>query len=142
MKPRVMFPDPERRIVDYLASALSSETVTVGSILPTNWGVGSVPHILVVCDGTPRERWPVAAWPTVRLVAHVAPQPGQLVGSSSEAKRLALLAQGLLLSRPSDAEISTITGLAGLLTVSDPEHDNAALASVSVRVELRSVPIP
>lgn len=140
-KPLVRFPDVERLTVDLLDDLMSGETVTVGSIIPTDWGVGSDPHLLVVCDGAPRQSWPVVSYPTVRVVAYVAPEPGQQVGSPSKAKDLVLDAEGRLLAHVGTGPLMSFTSLTGLLTASDTEHSQAALAMVSLRAHLRSIPI-
>ena len=130
-RPLVTYPDPERAVVDHLIDALADEDVTVGVGVPTDWDKADDPHIQVACDGTPLDEHPVAHRTTIRIVAWSS--------STSEAKRLALLAHGHLLGDPT-GDIHSVTPLTGLLPASDPGHD-AELASFTVRVRVRSTPI-
>lgn len=135
MKPAVTYPDPERVTVDLLASMLDAyePDVTVGVALPGDWNVdSSQPHVQVVCDGTPRLEHPVVVWPTVRLVAWAR--------TTSRAKALVMLAQGLLCSHTGGADIAAIHPLTGVLPARDTDR-RAELASATVSVALRSVPI-
>lgn len=130
-KPLVTYPDPERAVVDHLTDALTGEDVTVGVGLPTGWDTSDDPHIQVACDGTPVDEHPIAHRATIRVVAWSS--------STSEAKRLALLAHGHLLTGWGD-DLHSVTPLTGLLPAYDPGHD-AELASFTARVRVRSTEI-
>lgn len=131
MKPLVTYPDPERAVVDHLTDALTGEDVTVGIGVPTDWERGVDPHLQVACDGTPTDEHPIAHRTTIRVVAWA--------DSTTEAKRLALLAHGHLLTGWGD-DLHSVTPLTGLLPAHDRDHD-AELASFTVRVRVRSTEI-
>lgn len=126
-------PDVQQRIVDLLTAELDDigqdATVSVG--VPTDWAPSSSEHIEVAWDGTPELTWPVAIFPTVRLVARA--------HSTSAAKRLASLAQGLLAAYGGGDDITSIRPLTGVLPARDPETE-AEIASVTMRVAVRSEP--
>lgn len=133
-KPLVEVPDAERLTVDLLESLIASyePDVTVGIGVPDGWDVNSDPHLEVAWDGTPVDELPAIAHATIRIVARAA--------TSTEAKRLAGLAQGLLLAHNGSAGISVIRNLTGVL----PAQDNltrAELAAVTLRVTVRTTPI-
>lgn len=130
-KPLVTYPDPERAVVDHLADALAGEDVTVGIGLPSAWNKAGVPHLQVACDGTPTDEHPIAHRTTIRVVAWAS--------STSEAKRLALLAHGHLLAAPT-GDLHSVSPLTGLLPAHDRDHD-AELASFTVRARVRSTGI-
>lgn len=130
MKPAVTYPDIERLVVDYLTGDLGG--ATVGIDLPTNWSTASTNHLVVRCDGTPSIDHPAAARPTVRLTAWSA--------SKTQAKALAMRAQGLLCAHPGGDGIAAVSALTGLLPAYDPDHE-AELASVTCRAVIRSTPI-
>lgn len=130
-KPLVTYPDPERAVVDHLADAFAGEDVTVGIGVPAGWTAASDPHLQVACDGTPTDEHPIAHRTTVRIVAWSS--------STTEAKRLALLAHGHLLADPT-GDLHSVTPLTGLLPAHDRDHD-AELASFTVRVRVRSTAI-
>jgi hypothetical protein len=124
------YPDVERATVDFLTGKLGG--ATVGTRLPPDWTKQSTNHLMVRCDGTPTITYPITARPTVRLVAWS--------GSPTEAKALAMLAQGVYCAHPGDSEISGVQALTGLLPGYDPDHE-AELASVTCRAVIRSIPI-
>lgn len=124
------FPDPERVVRDYLDTVLT-ETVGVG--VPTNWVKGSSdPHVQTSLDGMFMASWPVAGEATIRLVAWAT--------SPTAAKELAQRAQGYLLAHDGTGQIARTRPLTGLLPARD-EQTGAEIASVTVRVTLRSIPI-
>lgn len=130
----VTYPDVERAVCDLLETLVAPHepTVTIGVAVPDDWTIESAAHLQVVSDGiSPRSR-PVIARAAVRVVVRAA--------STTEAKRLAALAEGLLLAHRGGDDISSITPLAGVLPARDPDT-NAELASVSVSVTVRSIPI-
>lgn len=134
-KPLVRFPDAETLTSDLLAELLEPHEpdVTVGVGVPKNWSpTDSDAHIQVAWDGTPVRTWPIVAHATIRLVARAA--------STTEAKRLVALAEGLLLAHPGGAGIAVIRPLTGVLPAQDPTT-RAELASVTLRVSVRSEPI-
>lgn len=131
MKLAVSFPDVERVTRDLLAELIApvEPTVTVGVSVPDDWTPQSPAHLQVVSDGIPQRTQPVIIHATVRIVARAA--------STSEAKRLAQLAEALLLAHTGGGDISVVLPLAGVLAARDPDT-HAELASVSVRVSLRA----
>lgn len=134
MKVQAVFPDVERLVKDLLATLIADHEpdVTVGVGVPTGWTSESPAHLEVAWDGTPDQTPPIVAHPTVRIIARSA--------STTEAKRLAALAQGLLLAHGGGQGITGIRPLAGVLPARDPSTQ-AELASISVRVTVRSEPI-
>lgn len=127
-RPQTTFPDPERIVVDWLTESLEDhlEDVTVGIGVPSSWKPGDVPHLSVAWDGTPWLRRHVAMRAAIRVTVRAS--------NTSEAKRLALLAEGLLHARP---------GVVPQLGVM-PTRDNdtkAELAWFTVGVALHSVPV-
>ena len=131
MKPLVTFPDPERVVRDFLDAAIDDATVGVG--VPANWVKDtSGPHLQVSTDGMFMANFPVAGEATIRIVAWAA--------SPTAAKALAQRAQGYLLAHDGTGDIARTRPLTGLLPARD-EQTNAEIASISVRVTLRSIPI-
>lgn len=129
--PAVTYPDPERVVRDYLDTVIADATIGVG--VPSSWTKASGNHLQVATDGMFLGRThPVYGEATIRLVAWSA--------SPTQAKELAQRAQGLLLAHPGTGDITRTRPLTGLLPARD-EQTNAELASVTVRVTLRSVPI-
>lgn len=123
-------PDPERVVKDFLDTVL---TETVGIGVPTTWVKGtSAPHVQVSTDGMFMESWPVAGEATIRLVAWAA--------GPTSAKELAQRAMGYLLAHEGSTTIARTRPLTGLLPARD-EQTGAEIASVTVRVTLRSIPI-
>lgn len=131
----VTYPDVERLVRNYLADELDAigETCTVRVGVPPNWTPASGSHLQVDLDGTPTGTHPIIVNATVRLVAWAA--------NTTEAKRLAALAQGLLLAHPGGDGISVTQFLTGVLPARDPES-RAEIASTTSRVTVRSEPIP
>lgn len=134
MKPLVTYPDPEialRALLDELiAPHEPTATVTVG--VPTDWTPASPPHLEVAWDGTPNMTHPVVAHATIRVVVRAK--------LTTDAKRIAALAQGLLLAHDGSDGISVIRPLTGILPARDPLTE-AELASFTVRASVRSTPI-
>jgi hypothetical protein len=132
-RPQVTFPDAQRAVVDLLTELLddAGETVTVAVGVPNGWKPGTTSHLEVASDGTPDQTWPVVAYPTIRIVARAS--------TTTEAKRLAALAEGLLVAYGGGDTISTIRPLTGVLPARD-DQTNAEIASVTLRVAVRSEP--
>lgn len=128
-RPNVTYPRADSAVVAELASAISSTECTVGATLPADWTPGSLPHIQVLIDGTPIVQHPVAIAPTVRLVAWAS--------SPTLAHTWAMHAHGHVLAYEGD-EFAAFP-LTGPLPAVDPDHQNAALCSCTVRVRVRSV---
>lgn len=135
MKPRVTYPDVERATVDLLADLVVAREpdVSVGVGIPTDWTVEHDPHLQVSCDGTPTLDHPIVAHSTVRIVAWAA--------TTSRAKELANLAHGLIVAHDGAPPVAGVSTLTGLLPARDPET-RAELASFTVRISIRSTPIP
>lgn len=131
-KPLVTYHDPERATVDLLAAAMSG--VTVGVNLPEDWTPKSTPHIQVAWNGTPTVRHPISMAAVIRLIAYA--------GTKTDAKRLAMEAQGRACAYSSDqTDIVSILPLTGPLPASDPDHHDAEICAVTVRVTVASTPI-
>jgi len=129
VKPLATAPDAERLVVDYLTAALAgrAQDVTVGTVVPSTWTAGTKAHIQVGLDGTPVVQYPILASASVRVTAwHT---------STTTAKTLAALCEGLLCSHPGSAQIGSVQSLTGVLPTRDPDT-GAQLASISVRVNL------
>lgn len=135
MKPLAVPPDAERIVVDYLTTALAArgQDVTVGVSIPITWSPlpisqgGSKPHVQVGHDGTPSGRYPITAKATVRLTAWAS--------STTAAKTLAGLVQGLLLIHPGGGGVGSTQFLTGNLPARDPST-GAQLASNTTRINL------
>lgn len=125
MKPVAVYPDAERLVVDFLRP-LFSGAATVGVGVPNGWTPAAVPHVSVAQDGQLLDH-PVVAHCTIRCTARAA--------STTQAKRLATLAQAHLLAVPDFA--CGAASLTGVLPARDPDT-HAELASVTVRVSVRS----
>lgn len=134
MKPAVTFPDAERAVVDLLAGLIGPHQpdATVGIGVPPGWGTSSPPHIEVDWDGTPTNFHPVADRPTIRVVVRAR--------TTSEAKRLAQLARGLLLAHTGAGDIARIRPGVGVMPARDPDT-KAELASFTLLVTVRAIPI-
>ena len=129
-KPLAVAPDAERLTIDYLVAALAARSVaaTVGVDIPTTWAPTSTQHLQVALDGTPSLEYPILARATVRLTAWAS--------STTAAKALVSLAQGLMCSHPGDVSVASVQALTGVLPTRDPDS-GAQLASCTVRVNLR-----
>lgn len=134
MPKAVTYPDVEHLVVDYLTIELADVEgdVTCGVGVPERWKPGSPSHVQVVSDGVPTRDGTVAAHAIVRLVARAA--------TTTEAKRLAGVALGLLAAHPGGGGIARTRALTGPLPAREPET-GAELASTTARVTLRSTPI-
>lgn len=121
--------DPERTVVDILTTLLTGEDCTVGVGVPETWAPTSTPHVQVACDGT-AARTQVSARHSMRIVARA--------GSTSEAKRLALLAEGLLLGWHDGVSFRSSIGL---LPARDAQT-RAEMASVTLAMTVLAQPIP
>ena len=129
MKVLVTYPDPERVVVDYLTDAFGDhdEPATVAVGVPVAWGPESTSHLQVACDAQTRVH-PIKTDATIRLTAWAA--------TTSEAKRLAELAHGLVLL----AELGPTHSLTGPVATRDP-NTAAELATTTVLVTLRSTTV-
>lgn len=134
MKPAVTYPDAEHLVADFMVAALADvgEDATVKVGIPADWTPTSGDHLRIVSDGTPGGTWPISAKTSVRMVAWSA--------SPSGAKRLAALAQGLLLAHPGGDGIVSARFLSGVLATRD-DQTHADIAMTTSQVTLRSVPI-
>ena len=134
MKATVTYPDVEIEVKDLLRYLIASHepTVTVSVGVPSTWKPSSPPHIEVALDTTDTSEHPVASRSLVRIVARS--------NSTSRSKELANLAHGLLCGYDGDDLISGIRPALGLIPARDPDT-RAELASVTVRVTTRSIPI-
>lgn len=134
MKLAVTYPDVERETRDLLAELIATEEpdITVGIGLPADWTAASPDHLQVSCDGTPLLDHPIVAHSTVRITAWSA--------STTRAKELANFALGLLCAHAGSDEIAAILARTGVLPARDPDN-RGELASVTVRVSVRSIPI-
>jgi len=127
-KPLAVAPDIERITVDYLTATLAarSQDVTVGVNVPTTWTTATKAHVQVALDGTPVVAYPVMARPTVRVTAWHA--------STTTAKALAALCEGLLLSHPGTPAVAGFLAGTGVFPAKDPAT-GAQLASITVRAK-------
>lgn len=131
MKSLVTYPDAERLTVDYLTDELD-EDATIGVGVPIGWAKDDTPHLEVALDGVPLLDHPMFAHATVRLVARAE--------TTTEAKRIAMKALGVLCGHPGGDGITTVRPLTGPLPARDPASQ-AELAAVTARVTVRSIPI-
>lgn len=117
--------DDEALVIDVLTEVMDElgEDVTVGVGVPIRWGPRSAAHLRVTADGTPTIS-DVFARATVRVVAYAA--------STSEAKRLAGLAQAVLVARYDLINAVALTGVQAP-DGRDPET-NAEIAMTTVQV--------
>lgn len=134
MKPLVAVPDMDRLVRDLLTDLVADagEDVTVGVGVPQDWTPTSRAHLQVDWNGILNQDRPVIAKGLVRIVARAA--------STSEAKRLAALAEGLLTAHTGGSGITSIHESAGVLAERDSDT-NAELAAITVRVTVRLTPI-
>jgi hypothetical protein len=129
-KPLVVPPDAEHVAIDYLTPALAArgQDVTCGVNIPTTWTSTTKPHVQVALDGTPEITYPIRWRTTIRVTAWAS--------STTTAKALVALAQGLLLQHPGSPEVGSVRPLTGTLPTRDPVT-GAQLASVTVQVNLK-----
>ena len=129
MKLLATVPDAERIVIDYLTAALAarSQDVTVGVNVPLTWTAGTKPHVQVGWDGTPVVSYPVVARASVRVTCWHA--------STTTAKAMAALCEGLLLSHPGGPGVASVKSLTGVLPTRDPDT-GAQLAMIAVEVRL------
>lgn len=131
-KPLVMFADPERAVIDYLAPLLSG--TTVGATTPAGSTTAPVaPYLLVAWNGTPSVSWPATQATTVRLTAFCV--------TPTAAKTLLAQAQGELLAHPGDVAIWSVQPLTGGLTAIDPDTQ-LHMCSATFRVNVRPASAP
>lgn len=130
MKPLATIPDAERVVIDYLTAALlaQGEDVTCGVNVPATWTTGTKSHVQVGLDGTPTTRYPFYASAAIRVTVWNA--------STTAAKALAALCEGLLLSHPGGGSVAGIKSGTGVLPTKDPDT-TAQLATIGVSVRLR-----
>lgn len=126
-RPNVTYPRADSAVIAALTTAFTAQAVTVGSKLPPTWTPASNPHVQVLVDGTPNVQHPVAISPTVRLVAWAA--------SPTLAWSWVMKAHGHVLAHESTFVALPLTGP---FPAVDPDHANAELCSVTVRVRVRS----
>jgi hypothetical protein len=110
------------------------ETVTVGVGVPEGWTPDVTPHLEVAWDGTPVVfAQGVVYGATLRIVARAK--------TTTTAKRLASLAQGLLTAHSGGGGITSFRPLTGPLPARDPDT-RAELCSVTLRATARAVTVP
>ena len=131
MNAPLAFPDPEKA-VRTLLSTLIAPPATVAIGVPTTWTADADPHLQVSWDGT--------RVPTHRLIAHALIRVTAWATSTSTAKALALDAEARLCAHDGTGAISTIRPATGVMPARDPDT-RAELASFSVRVTFRSIPL-
>lgn len=133
-KPNVAPPDGERLAIDYLEQQMSNrgESVTVRAGPPSDWTPADGAILQVELDGTPTVSWPVLWVSTLRVTAWSE--------STTEAKRLARLAESELLAHPGATGWSGCRPGTGVFPARDDATD-AALASITVRQKLRGLPV-
>lgn len=128
-RPEVTFPDPEVIAVDHLKARMLAlgETATVSVGVPKRWKPDtSPPHVSVAWDGTPWQRRHTAMRAAIRVTARAE--------TTSEAKRLALLAQGIMHA------FSGVREQLGVMPTRDPDTE-AELAWFTVGLMVRSIPV-
>lgn len=132
--PWTAWPDPERLTVDLLTERLAplEPDVTVGVGVPVGWTPDDPAHVAVAWDGTPWQRHHIVARASIRCTVRAA--------TTSEAKRLALLAEGLLVGHPGGG-ITAIRSHIGVMPTRDDET-KAELAWFTIGATCRSEPIP
>lgn len=125
----VTFPRVENLVVDFLVS----EDFDAAARLPENWTTASAPVVVVSVDPTPAQdiAAPVAITPTVRLVAWSE--------SPTDSHDLVMAAAGLMEAH--DGHQFTARLNTGPLQAIDPDHGNAALCAVTLKVRVRSIPL-
>lgn len=128
-KPVALPVDVERLTVDYLTTqlAIHGEDVTVGVSAPADWLAATKPHVQVALDGTPTATYPISAETTVRLTAWAT--------STTVAKALVGLAQGIMLAHGGGAGVQSVRFGTGTLPARDPKT-RAELASVTVAIRV------
>src|SRR5690606_17111937 len=128
------YPDAERVVRNYLAEQLTDlgEICTVRVGVPSNWTPATGTHLQIALDGTPTGSHPIMVDATIRLVAWAA--------NTTDAKRLAALAQGVLLAHGGGGGIARTAFLTGVQPARDPST-RAEIASTTTRVTVRSTPI-
>ena len=117
--------DDEALTIDVLVEVMGAldEDVTVGVGVPAGWGPRSTPHLRITSDGTPSID-NCSSRATVRVVAYAA--------STTEAKRLAGLAQAVLVARYDLINAVALTGVQAP-DGRDPET-SAEIAMTTVQV--------
>lgn len=133
MKPLAVAQDAENVVKVLLRQKLTEYAVTanVTNDVPSNWTPASKPHVTVYSDGSPRNAYPVANWPTIRIVARAA--------DSTASKRLAAQCESLLCGHSGGAGVSAVRPLLGVQPTQDPDT-NHAIAWFTVRAALRTTP--
>jgi hypothetical protein len=123
-------PDGERLAVDLLEAELAArgQDVTVGVNLPPTWTRKTKAHVQVAMDGTPTGNYPVLFNTVIRVTVWAS--------SSTLAKALAALCQGVLLAHGGQPGWDGCRFGTGVLPATDP-GTKADLASVTVIAKLR-----
>lgn len=136
MKLEVVYPDASALTAELLADEIAIYEPDVNVVNePIRGARPEYSHetIEVAWDGTPLVAHPVVEHATIRVTAWAL--------TRARAIELVSLAQGLLLAHAGGMGIARIGALTGVLPARDPVT-NAELASVTVRVSVRSQPIP
>ena len=133
------FPDVQDLGVDHLEDLLADHEpdVTVAVGVPEDWGHDSDTHIEVAFDGTPTIR---AAFGGVLMSADGTLRIVVRAQTTAEAKRIALLCQGLLIGSTGHG-ITAIRPGVGVQPARDPQT-NAELAGFTVLATVRAQLIP
>lgn len=130
MKPTVSLPDPERAVIDVLASGRPAGSV--GSDYPSTTLAASDFRVQVDLEGGDVRAYPVTERARVRVTIHAAP------GRRTFAKQLAAAMLADLYSFPGSADMAGIVPLSGRSGISvDPTTRNV-MCWVLVRVDLKA----
>jgi hypothetical protein len=132
--PAVVFGDPEATVRESLIAGMTGRpeayaTTSVSTYFPATPLAGDDTHLQVELEGTNSEDYPVRERTQVRITAYAAP------GRRSNAKDLATLAQGLLLSLPG---VFPSTGRSSV--IKDPETRNL-MCWFLIRADLLAIPL-
>lgn len=129
MRPLVTFPRVESVVVDFLVG----EGFNAAARLPHDWTVRSPAIVVVASDGVPQNgvMTPVAIAPLVRLTAWS--------DSPTESHDLAMLCVGHMEAH--DGSMFTARYDNGGVAAVDPDHGDAQLFSVTLRVRIRSISV-
>ena len=128
-KPVAIPTDAERATIDHLIPQLAahSEDVTCGVVILSGpaWADATKPHVQVGLNGTPTGTYPMTTGAIIRLTAWAT--------STTVAKRLASLSQGIMLAHPGGGGIQSVNFMTGVDVTKDPDTE-AQLATCTVRV--------
>ena len=136
MKPAATFPDPERKVVGYLASIGVADEVEVGH--PSRTLTGAAKYVQVEAEYGDPTAYPVTERAQVRVTCHMP------AGQRTAVKSLASLVQAYLLAWPGDADVAGVFPQLGRSNVvTDPATSNLMVwftVSVALKPSVVSVP--